>query len=71
MTRKLGDSHYANNQERTTLLPLKRLQNHIFLFVVLTVQGCTIFETTHITKNFNQSNFRSLTVAPRATTLPL
>ena len=31
MPRKLSDSHYVNNQERTNLLPLKRLQNHIFL----------------------------------------
>ena len=30
MTRKLSDLHYVNNKERTSLLPLKRLQSHIF-----------------------------------------
>ena len=29
MTRKLSDSRYVNSQERMSLLPLKRLQNHI------------------------------------------
>ena len=33
MTRKLSDSHYVHNQERTSLLPLKCLQNHIFTFL--------------------------------------
>ena len=28
--RELRDSHYMNNQERTSALPLKRLQNHSF-----------------------------------------
>ena len=33
MTRKLSElshSHYVNEQERTSLSPLKRLQKHIF-----------------------------------------
>ena len=34
MMHKLTDSHYANNQERTSLLLLKRFQNRIF-FIVL------------------------------------
>ena len=33
--------------------------------VCLTVQGCIIYETTHIAKNFDQNNFRSLTVATK------
>ena len=32
MTRKLSDSHYVHNQERMSLLPLKRLQITFFYF---------------------------------------
>ena len=32
MTRKLSDSHYVHNQERTSLLPLKRLQITFFYY---------------------------------------
>ena len=45
VTRKLSelsDSHYVNNQERTSLLlTLKRLQNHIFysMFIFFSVQS--------------------------------
>ena len=34
MTRKLSDSHYVYNQERTSLLPLKRLQITFFTFLM-------------------------------------
>ena len=34
MTRKLSDSHYVHNQERTSLLPLKRLKITFFTFLV-------------------------------------
>ena len=33
MARKLSDSHDVHNKERTSSLPLKRLQNHIFYFL--------------------------------------
>ena len=33
MTRKLSDLHYVHNQERTSLLPLKRLQITLFTFL--------------------------------------
>ena len=42
VTRKLSelsDSHYINNQERTSLLSLKRLQNHIFAVYFFCVQS--------------------------------
>ena len=42
MTRKsseLRDSHYINNQERTSLLSLERLQNHIFAVYFSFVQS--------------------------------
>ena len=34
MARKLSDSHYVHNQERTSLLPLKRLQITYFTFLM-------------------------------------
>ena len=41
MTRKLSNLFYVKNQERMSLLPLKRLQNYIFNYSIDPYQDFT------------------------------